>query len=144
MAIKLKLKGFDNLLNDIEAAGGNVDTACDSALRQSAQIMQSELKSQMQSAGVDSGLIEALPPFDIEKNGNRTSARVGYKKGAYNPEDPSDGYKVIFLNYGTPNRTKHGKVKARGFIQLAKRRANPKIKKAQEQALNKILERLKK
>lgn len=144
MAIKIKLQGFDDLLKDIEAAGGSIDKATESALRQSAQIMQTELKSEMKSSNAPSDLISRMPQFQIEKEGNRVQARVGYKKGSYNPKNPSDGYKVVFLNYGTPYRTKHGKEAARGFIQRAKNSARPKIKKQQKIALNKILERLKK
>lgn len=144
MAIKLKFTGFDDMLKDIEAAQGSMNAAAESALRQGAQILQSELKSEMESANVPKDLINAMPPFEVENLGNTHVARVGYKKGAYNPDDLSDGYKVVFLNYGTPNRTKHGQVTARGFIQKAKRKARPKIKKAQKQALEKILARLKK
>lgn len=149
LSIKLKIEGFEDLLKEIEEAGGSINKSCDSAIRQSAQTMQSELKSQMQSANVDSGLVNAMPPPEIEVNGNRFTARVGYKKGAYNPDNLSDGYKVVFLNYGTPNRSKHGKIKnggkiKLGFIQRAKGRAKPKIKKQQEEAFKKILARLKK
>ena len=140
----LQLKGFDDLLEKIQKAGGSIDRAADSCLRQSAQIMQAELKAQMQAADVDSALINAMPPPQITVEGNRYSAAVGYKKGAYNPNDPSDGYKVVFLNYGTPRRTKHGKVTARGFIPAAKKKARPQIKKAQRAALEKILERVNK
>lgn len=142
MAIKIKLEGFDELLKEIERAGGDIDKACDSAIRGSAQIMQNELKAQMQNAGVDSHLIGAMPAPEIKKTGNRFIARVGYKKGAYNPDNLSDGYKVVFLNYGTPNRKLHGQVKARGFIQRAKKSAKPKIKAEQKKALQKILARL--
>lgn len=144
MSIKLKLEGFEELLKDIEQAGKSMNSAADSCMRQSAQIMQSALKSEMQKAGVDGDLIAAMPAPIIEQEANRISARVGYTKGAYNPDNPSDGYKVVFLNYGTPNRTKHGKVKARGFIQKAKKSATPKIKKQQKETLLKILERAKK
>lgn len=144
MSIKLKFEGFEELLKDIEAAEGSMNAAAESALRQGAQILQSELKSEMASANVPKDLISAMPNFEVENLGNTHVAMVGYKKGAYNPDNPSDGYKVVFLNYGTPNRTKHGKVTARGFIQKAKQKARPKIKKAQRQALEKILARLKK
>lgn len=144
MAIKIKIEGFEKLLNDIEAAGGSIDKASNSAIKASAQIMQNELKAQMRSVDADAGLIAAMPPFEVESNGNRFSARVGYRKGSYNPNNPSDGYKVVFLNYGTPHRRKHGQERARGFIQVAKKKARPKIKKTQEAAFNKILERLKK
>ncbi len=140
----LQLKGFDDLLEQIQKAGGSIDQAADSCLRQSAQIMQTELKAQMQAAGVDSDLINSMPPPQITVDGNRYSAAVGYKKGNFDPQNPSDGYKVVFLNYGTPRRTKHGKVAARGFIQAAKKKARPRIKKQQQATLEKILERVSK
>lgn len=143
MSIKLKLEGFDDLLSQIEKAGGTIDRAANSCLQQSAQIMHSELKTQMQAAGVDSGLISRMPPPDVEVNGNTYTARVGYKKGAYDPANPSDGYKVVFANFGTPRRSKHGQQPAKGFILKAKKKANTKIKKAQKETLNKILGRVK-
>lgn len=144
MAIKLRFSGFEELLEQIQKAGGSIDRATESCLKQSAQIMQSELKSQMKESGVDSDLIARMPPPEITKEGNTMIARVGYKKGAYNPNDISDGYKVVFLNYGTPKREKHGKVEARGFIDRAQKKARKRIKKAQKEALEKILERVSK
>lgn len=151
MSIKLKLEGFDELLKDIEKASGDVDRATESAMRQSAVTMQRELISQMQKSNVDNSLISRMPSFEIEKDNGRITARVGFKKGAYNPDNLSDGYKVVFANYGTPYRTEHGKIvdvssggKIKlGFINRAKNSAKRKIKKQQEEALNKILARLK-
>lgn len=140
----LQLKGFDDLLEQIQKAGGSIDQAADSCLRQSAQIMQSELKKQMQTAGVDSDLVNSMPQPQITVENNKYSAAVGYKKGNFDPSDPSDGYKVVFLNYGTPRRTKHGKVAARGFIQKAKNKARPQIKNAQRETLEQILGRVSK
>ena len=140
----LQLKGFDDLLEKIQKAGGDIDRAADSCLRQSAQIMQSELKAQMQAAGVDGDLINSMPPPQITVDGNNYSAAVGYQKGNFDPSNPSDGYKVVFLNYGTPRRTKHGKVAARGFIKKARDKARPQIKKAQRATLEKIFGRVSK
>lgn len=142
--IKLQLKGFDDMLESIQAAGGSIDRATDSCMRQSAQIMQTELQTEMRSTGVDGGLVSRMPQPEISVDGNRHTAKVGYKMGDYNPDDPSDGYKAAFWNYGTPNRTKHGKVAAHGYISRAKKKATPKIKKAQQQTLEKILERVSK
>lgn len=155
MSIKLQIKGFEDLLNNIEAAGGSMTSACESALKGSADIMQKELKAEMQSSNVPADLINAMPNFEVSTSGNRTTARVGYKKGTYNPNNLSDGYKVVFLNYGTPRRSQHGRIQEGsnmaaggtlrlGFIQRAKDNARPKIRKMQKQALTKILERLKK
>lgn len=138
MSIKINLVGFDELLSKIEKAGGSIDAAADSCVKKSASIMEAELKTQMNNAGVDSGLINRMPAPRFENEGNKITARVGYKKGAYNPNNISDGYEVVFLNYGTPKR-KQSQIKARGFIAKAKRKARPQIKKQQEQTLNEIL-----
>ena len=143
MSIKLKLDGFDDLLNQIQKAGGNVDSIMKNCLRESADIMQKELKEQMQNANVDKSLIDAMPPPELENGHTRLTARVGYKKGTYDPNNPSVGYKVVFMNYGTPHRKKHGKIRdvadggviKLGFIARAQGRAKPKIRKQQEQAL---------
>ena len=143
MSIKLQLEGFEDLLKNIEEAGRSIPSACESALKQSAQIMQSELKAEMIASGVPNDLVSSMPKFETETEGNRVTAKVGYKKGKYDPDNLSDGYKVVFLNYGTPNRKKHGQIAAKGFIQRAKKKARPKIKKGQKEALEKILARLK-
>lgn len=143
MAIKLKLEGFDELLKDIERAGGSIDSAAETCLKNSASIMEAELKTQMNNTGVDSGLINRMPAPQIERDGNRYTARVGYKKGTYNPTDISDGYKAVFINFGTPRRSKHGKVRARGFIAEAKKEASQQIKKQQKKTLDEILKGLK-
>lgn len=137
--LKVKLEGFDELFEQIKAAGGTVEQATNSCLQESAQIMQAELKAQMQSAGVESDLISAMPPPEITAEGNRYTAKVGYKMGTYDPDNLSDGFKVLFLNYGTPHRTMHGKVAPRGFVAKAKKKANPQIKKSQQATLKKIL-----
>lgn len=139
MSIKLKLEGFDELLTQIEKAGGTIDGAAKKCLQKSAQIMHDELKAQMTAANVDSGLINRMPSPEIESEGNRHTARVGYKKGAYDPNNLSDGYKVVFANYGTPRRSEHGQQTAKGFIQKAKKKANTKIKKEQKATLDEIL-----
>ena len=85
-----------------------------------------------------------MPSPEIQKAGNAYIARVGYAQTAYNPNNPSDYTKAIFLNYGTPHRSKHGKVTARGFVAKARKKASAPIKKAQKETLEKILERVSK
>lgn len=145
MPITLKLTGFEEMLTAIEKAGGSIDRAANQCMQKSAKLMDEELKAQMRSANVKSDLINRMPSPEVEKDGNRYTARVGFVKGEYNPKKPSDAYKAIFLNYGTPRRTKHGKVKARHFIEKAKdEKAKSKIKNLQQQTLEEILGGLKK
>lgn len=143
MSIKIKLEGFDEMLAEIEKAGGTINAAAEQCLKKSADIMHDELKTQMQKANVDGGLISRMPSPVIETEGNRVTARVGYKKGQYDPNDPSDAYKVVFANYGTPHRSAHGQQPEKGFIQKAKKKASSRIKKAQAETLDKILGGLK-
>lgn len=133
MSIQMKFKGFNELVEKIQKAGGNIDEAVEKCMRKSADIMETELKSEMNKSGVSPHLVSAMPPAEIRSKNNRITARVGYDKGEYDPDNLSDGYKVVFLNYGTPHRSKHGKVKALGFIQRAKKSASKKIKKQQEE-----------
>lgn len=139
MSIKLRMTGFEDLLTQIEKAGGSINDATRDCMEKSAAIMQTELKSQMHAADVPEQLIDEMPNPKIEENGNRITAFVGYKKGGYDPKNLSNGYKIVFLNYGTPRRKKHGKVAPRGFIQVAKKQATPQIRKAQRATLKKIL-----
>lgn len=144
MSIKMKLTGFDELFTKIQKAGGSVNKAAETCMKQSADIMEKELKSQMQKANVKQRLINEMPKSKLSQEGNQFIAEVGFVKGEYDPKNVSDAYKVVFLNYGTPKRpARYGKIKARGFIQKAKKKANPQIKKKQEETLNEILKRLK-
>lgn len=136
--IQLNIEGFDELLKKIEAAGGSINGAVDTCMRQAAPVQQKELKAAMQRKKVSSSLINRMPEPEIEWNGNACTARVGYHKGAYDPKDLSDGYEAVFINYGTP------RIKPRNFIKAAKNKARPQIKKLQESTLNEILEGLKK
>lgn len=143
MSIKLNFDGFDELIKEIEAAGGTAERAANSALSKSAVIMENELRSEL-NAATESGLAQRMPRFTIKNENGSFRAEVGFQATPYSPGDPSDYHKAVFLNYGTPDRQKHGKEAARGFITKAKRRARPKIKKAQQEALETILKRLQK
>lgn len=148
MSIKINLQGFEELYDRLNRAGKNADAEVDKCIHACTDVMQAEMKAQMQSAQVDPALISRMPPPTVEKSGNRYTGRVGYKKGTYNPAAPSDGYKIVFLNYGTPRGRKtksgadRGEIKARGFIKRTKSRAKAKIKKLQEETKNEILKGL--
>ena len=152
--IQLNIEGFDELLKQIADAGGSINGAVNSCMKKSAKIQHEELQTQMLSIGrsmykVDEKnknrksshideLVSSMPPPEITWDGNACTARVGYHKGAYDPHNLSDGYKAVFINYGTP------RIEPRNFIEKAKKKATPKIKKLQKETLNEILEGLKK
>lgn len=134
MSIKLKLdKGFDKFLESIQSAGGDIDKVVKDVVTQSANTIDADYRAAMKEKGVSDRLINDMPAPRITTNGNSTYAEVGYKKGSYDPKNPTDGYKAVFLNYGTP------RVSPRNFITEMKEKAYPKVKQQQQEALEKIL-----
>lgn len=134
----MSLNGFDELISRIQKAGGTIDQAADACARKAAEIQQGHLKAQMQRVKADSGLVASMPEPTIERDGNVWRVRVGYQKGEYDPKDLTEGYKAVFLNYGTP------RVKPRKFVAAAKKKARPAIKKAEQETLETILRGLSK
>lgn len=145
--VKLMLTGFDDYLEKIQKASGSIDRAAEQALKDGANALVKEYETQARAAGVPQRSIDALTVDKPQWSGNRVSISAGFKLGEYNAKNPSGGYIAMFENYGTKERkTKggksRGKIRALGFIQRAEKRAAPKVKKAEQDALEKILQNL--
>ena len=140
--ISLKLKGFDKLLEEIQRANGDIKAATEQAMNKSVAVVEKELHQHCDAAGVPSSVSSAIRADRAQWRGNVCEAEVGWKLGAYDPKNPSQGHKAIFLNYGTPHRKKHGKVKGRLFIGKAKDASEKQVKKIQKQTLEEILKGL--
>lgn len=140
--IKLTFTGFSEMIERINVSGGDINAVVNKTMKKSANVQHEELKMQMHEAkfkshsGVEDSLINRMPPPSVEWEGNRCTAEVGYKKGSFDKNNPSDAYKAIFLNYGTP------RIAPTNFINKSKKKAKPQIKKAQEEAFNDILREL--
>lgn len=158
--IKLNLNGFEKMLEEIQAAGGNVEAAAEETLNECAKVVETELHSACDAAGVHASISSEIG-VQKGKSGNRLSARVGWKMGSYDPKNPSAGYKAVFRNYGTIRRqvkdtgehatvggnwktlgTDRGAVAGTGFIAAAKKASAPKVKKIQKKKLTEILKGL--
>ena len=143
--LKLTLKGFDILLDEIQHAGGEIETATERALDSSANLVTAKIRVGAMARGI--GTSDMISPR-VKWNGNRASVEVGYKLGGYNSRNPSEGYKALFKEYGTAKRAtkkgaNRGAVKADPFIRPAISAGQKDIRKAQETALKRILEELK-
>lgn len=139
---------FNSLLEKIKEAEGDVEEAAWTAARKGAKVMHDELLTQCAASGVPASVSNAIAyQAERDKAGNRFACKVGWRVPEYDPKNPSTAHKAIFLNYGTPHRytesgADRGHMDGLGFIGRAKKKARPKIKKAQEAALNEILEGL--
>lgn len=159
--IKLNLNGFEKMLEEIQAAGGDVDAAAKDTLNECAKVVEDELKAACNAAGVPSSVSSEIG-IQTGTSGNRFFAKVGWKMGNYNPKKLSAGFKAVFMNYGTIRRkvkdtgehatvggnwktlgTDRGEVAGTGFIAKAKEASAPKVRKIQKQKLDEILKGLK-
>ena len=161
--LKLTLKGFDGLLEEIQSAGGEIAPATERALQSSANLLTNEIRSGAAQRNVPTtDLINPTPKW----NGNRCSVEVGFKLGAYDSVNPSSGYLALFKEYGAPagggvrnvkesgivakvggefktlNKSR-GSVNADPFIRPALEQNQKAIREAQKTALERILGGLK-
>jgi len=162
----LVFEGFDDWLDLIKEAQGDVPAAIKEAATAGAEAYKDILIEKCNAAGIDSRLTNQIQTkIEMDAGGERVSASVGWHLPTYDPTNPADGYKIVFANYGTPRRqvftdetmrvqidgqwktlnSSHkgrGKEIERGFIAAAKKAAKSKVKAAQKKALNKIIEDL--
>lgn len=143
----ISLEGFDDLINQIEKAGGNIDKAVRKAVDDGAVAMKQSLVSECNAANVPSSLTSQIRIEETSGNGT-FKAKIGWDVPNYDPKNPAPAFKAIFLNYGTPQRqTKagqnRGRIVERGFIQKGKRKGGRAVKKAEKEAFEGILKELK-
>lgn len=139
----LQVKGFESLLDKVKTAQGDIVSATTKLANESVDIIYDDLKSSAAAAGVPKSVTDEIKKERAAWQGNICSAGVGWKLGSFDSNNPSQGYKAIFLNYGTPRRSRHGKIQGRFFITRAKKISKRKVKKAQEETVNKIIGELK-
>lgn len=150
---------FDSLLEKIAEAQGDAEAATWEAARAGARALYNELQAECAASGVPASVSGAITmQAERDSSGNRFACKVGWRVPEYNPANLSPAYKAIFINYGTPHRytkaetarvningefrtigSDRGRIDGRGFIGRAKKKARPKIKAAQKEALVNIL-----
>lgn len=144
--IKLVLTGFDDLLAEIEQAGGEIKPAVDTALSESINLIDSDIRTGAEARNISTDRL--ITPV-VKWEGNIATAEAGFKLGNYDPEEPNSAYLALFKEYGTKARktragANRGEITPDPFIRPAKEKNAAKIKRTQKQALEKILGDLKK
>lgn len=159
-ALKIDLKGFDEMIDKLRKAGANVEEVGWDIARKSGKIFYDDLKSACSEAKVPETITSQIR-FQAERDGSgaRTSVSVGWANAEnFNPKNPLPVHKVVFLNYGTPRRytfrggqkvkidgkfvtvgTDRGSETGSGFISAAKKSAKPKIRKYQKDRFQELL-----
>lgn len=147
--VHIDLKGFEKQLADLQKMGENVDKAASKAIKDSARIVESELRAEATASGVPASVTEEIEAKVTGKD-DRYTAEIGWELGSYSSKNPSVGYIAMFLNYGavrggTENRKtrrgqNRGKLQARQFIERAKKAAKPKIKRQMKKIIEEVNE----
>lgn len=138
MGIKLQFKGFDEMIEQLNAVEKDLKPIINDLAEEVAKIEDRQLKAEMMASGVAADLISRMPPPTVEWEGDTCRAKAGYKMGSYNPADPSDGFKAVFINYGTPRIT------PRNFVEPAKKTVQKAVRKYAKKTLSEIVGGLKK
>lgn len=131
--IKIDIKGFDEMIDRLKNAGVDAKPVVDGYVKDAAKIQLEHLRHEMSATGVAADLV-GRAEASVEWEGDRCKASVGYKKGSYDPQNPSDGYKAVFINYGTP------RIKPHEYLEPAKKSARKAINREMKKAMQKILE----
>lgn len=154
MALKLTLTGFDDYLLDLKKAGANVEKIATEALEKSGNILFDALNESVRNSGLSEETInemnKSLKKPTIYKNelGGKVSSVVcelGFKKGRYDPRNPSGGYIAIFNEFGTDERQTEagayrGSLEELSFTRRAIKKTSAKIKRTQKNIIQKGLQ----
>lgn len=150
--MRLQVKGFDEMLDKIQKAGGDVDKAARNCMEKSIKILESNLINEAQASGADTGEVA----HSVTVSGNRIAAETGWKLGSYDSNNPSEGYRAMFVEFGTGKssaRSKgkdrqtaagynRGSTEPRPFIAKARKKSAKPIRAIQQETLQNIVKEL--
>lgn len=139
--VKIVFTGFEELLEDIEKAGGEIKPAVETALQESINLIDADIRAGAVARGL--GTAQMITP-QVKWEHDKATAEAGFKLGNYDPDNPNDGYLALFKEYGTAQRStadgeNRGRITADPWIRQAQEQNAAQIKRTQKNALNKIL-----
>ena len=107
--MRLQIKGFDEMLERIQRAGGDVDKAARLCMEESLQVLESNLKKEAQASGAETSTVY----HSVTASGNRVQGETGWPLGNYDSNNPSEGYEAMFREFGTGKHSQRSKGKDR-------------------------------
>ncbi len=150
--MRLQVKGFDDLLERVKRAGGDIDSAARECMEKSVRVLESNLKREAEASGAPTSTVS----HSVTSNGNRISGETGWKLGEYDSSNPSEGYEAMFREFGTGKHSARGKGKdretaaghnrgstePRPFMEQARKKSVKPIRALQEETLQNIIKEL--
>ena len=146
----LDFTGFEDLMHEIDRAGGHIKRIVENCANKVTTIAEDELRGKVERATDSESLKRSIkvsrPKWSSGGSGNVCSGHVGWEiEGKPNPRNLSEGFKSVYLNYGTSVAGREH-IKKRLYIRKAKTAIRKKIQtqKIYEKAFDEALKGLKK
>lgn len=150
--IKLQLDGFEDMLARVQKANGDIDKAARDCMEKSAQILESNLRREAAAAGAETSEIVR----EVTSSKLKVKAEVGWKLGSYDSDNPSQGYRAMFVEFGTGKHSgrsagkdrqtaagaNRGSTAPRPFMAAARKKSKKPIHAVQEETLHNIVKEL--
>lgn len=150
--IKLQVKGFEDMLAAVQRAGGDIDKAAHTCMERSVRVLESNLIKEAQASGAETSEVF----HQVTAKSNRISAETGWKLGSYDSNNPSEGYRAMFAEFGTGKYSARGKGKdretaagynrgstePRPFMAKARKKSAKPIRELQQETLQNIVKEL--
>ena len=150
--IRLQLKGFDEMLEKLQKAGGDIDKAARVCMEKSVSVLEEYLIDEAAESGAETSEIF----HQVTVNGNRVTGETGWKLGNYDSNNPSEGYRAMFTEFGTGRHSARGRGKdretaaghnrgstePRPFMAQARKRAVKPVRTIQRETLQNIIKEL--
>ena len=95
--VRFEMKGLDEYLKKVEAAGNNAETAVKEALPTSAKPIYNDIKEWAEKHKLTGDTLEGLNLSEVNQDGNRLAVEVGIDSR----KEPN-AWHAVFVEYGTP------------------------------------------
>lgn len=137
--IGLQFTGLEEMIERLEAAEADIKSATEAALKASKQVVNEGLNRDTTNGNFPAGgkyatgaLKQSIDKnFNVKWEGTTASLKIGY-------DFKISGMASIFLMYGTPKMPKVQKI----YDDIYGSRTKRKIKKAQEEAMQRVIDRV--
>lgn len=137
--IGLQFEGIEEMIERLEAAEADIKQATEAALKASKQVVNEGLTRDTKNGSFPAGGKYATgalqrsidKDFNVKWEGTSASIEIGY-------DFKKSGMAQIFIMYGTPKMPKVQKI----YDDIYGTRTKRKIKEAQEEAMQKVIDRV--
>lgn len=95
--VRFELKGLDEYLAKIQAAGGNIEETVRDALAESAKPIYEDIEKWAEAHKLTGTTLKGVSMSDVQQDGDKFFVEVGIDSGK-----EENAWHAVFVEYGTP------------------------------------------